>query len=190
MKPTISRAVAGSSVVVAAVIAGTGAYPNGGSWPFAHDREAVGVASGTIVDLRSAVRLTSRATKPGAAMTATTLRAVLDGRGDTVIPVGATFEGKVVKVEPAAKPGERGKILLAFESVQLGSGDAASAIRTRVVSLGIHDEPGVQAAGWGGGVGRGNVHPREGERVVVLPAGGMIRLALTQPFAPEKSSAK
>lgn len=188
MKPTISRAFAGSLVLVAAVSVGTGFHANE---TLSHgDREAGQAASGTIVDLRSAVRLTSRQTKAGALLTATTLMAVLNGRGDTVIPVGATFAGKVLKIEPAAASGERGKILLAFNSVRLGEGDAASAIDTRVVSLGTHVEPGAQAAGWGGGVGRGNVHPREGEREIVLPAGGMIRLALTQPFAPEKSSAK
>ncbi len=175
--------------MILAAVVGTGAYANGTLRASASDRET-GVASGTIVDLKSAVRLTSRKSKPGTVLKATALRAVLDDRGDTIIPVGATFEGRVLEIEPAVKPSERGKITVAFTSVQLGNGAAASVIKTRVVSLGTHVEPGVQAAGWGGGVGRGNVHPREGEREVVLPAGGMIRLALTQPFAPEQSSAK
>lgn len=173
MKRNGSRNIAGIAVLLCAGTVFSGAYASGkGGW-LAKPHETVTLSSGTVLDLRSATRLTSWDTHVGMPLTAEAVRAVVDARGDTVIPVGAEFTGTVTAIAPAEQPGRDGVLDVELGNVRLGEG--LYRIETRVISLGTYS------------LGRGKVnHPRE----VVLPAGGMIRLALTQPFAPELSSAK
>lgn len=175
MKRTYSRNVAGVALLFCAGTVFSGAYASGKGGSHAQPPESVRLSSGTVLDLRSATRLTSQETHVGMPLTATAVRAVIDTRGDTVIPVGAEFSGTVTAIAPAEQPGDEGVLDVELGNVRLG--EELYRIETRVISLGTYS------------LGRGKVnHPRE--RKIVLPAGGMIRLALTQPFAPELSSAR
>jgi hypothetical protein len=174
MKRANSRSIAGTTVMIVAIAVFTGAYASGRNGMLSEPHDMV-LTPGTILDLRATTRLSSDVTPLGAPITATALRALVDLRGDTVIPVGAQFRGTVTAIAAGAGSGEPGVL-----DVELGSvtyGDRMHRIATRVVSLGTYS------------LGRGKVnHPRD--RTIVLPAGGVIRLALTRPFAPEKSSAE
>ncbi len=175
MKRTSSRSKAiGTVVIVSAVTVFSGAFASGRNGMLSGPPE-LSLSSGTVLDLRSATRLTSQVTHVGMPLTATVVRAAVDTRGDTVIPVGAEVSGTVTAIASAEQPGEPG--ILDVELGNLKLGEERYRIETRVLSLGTYS------------LGRGKVnHPRE--RSIVLPAGGVIRLALTQPFAPELSSAR
>jgi hypothetical protein len=174
MKPTVVRDFAGTVVLVSAVSVISGAYATGRN-EMLSGQHAATLSSGTVVDLRSATRLTSQLSFVGSPLTATALRALVDERGDTIIPVGAEFVGTVTAIAAAERSGERGTLDVAFQEVRVGAD--THRIATRVISLGTYS------------LGRGKVnHPRD--RSIILPAGGVIRLELTQPFAPELSSAR
>ena len=174
MRRTYSRNLAGIAALFCAGTIFSGAYASGRAGFLARPA-AVTLSSGTVLNLRSATRLTSRQAHVGMPLTATVVRAAVDARGDTVIPVGAELSGTVTAIAPAERPGDPGVLDVELGNLQLG--EESYRIETRVLSLGTYS------------LGRGKVnHPRE--RSIVLPAGGMIRLALTQPFAPELSSAR
>lgn len=169
-----SRNIAGIAVMVSAVTVFSGAYASGRNGMLSAPHNLV-LTQGTVVDLRSGTRLSSDDTPVGAPLTATALRAVVDERGDTVIPVGATFSGTVTAIAPGLALGEPGVLDVELGNVTVG--EEIHRIETRVISIGTYS------------LGRGKVnHPRD--RTIVLPAGGAIRLALARPFAPEMSSAK
>lgn len=175
-----------------------------------NDVRELRVAAGTPVELANAQTITSRSTRGGARISATAARAVYSSRGDTVIPAGAVFVGRVTSIRAAPNPGAAGTMTLAFDSVRIDT--RTYPIEARVVSLAtVMKGRGVTAtdaektaagAVIGGVAGRVIGGNRRGTIVgaatgaaagaviahntrdidIVLPEGGVIRLELTQPF--------
>lgn len=166
------------------------------------------IGSGTEIELRNSVELNSRSTRRGAAVTATAARAVYSSRGDTVIPAGAEFVGRVTAIAPAERPGGEGTLRVDFDSVRINGRTFAIGARTlhvatvmkgRGVTAGDAAKVGVGAAA-GGVAGRVIGGDRRGTIIgaaagaaagaviahntrdidIVLPVGGTVHIALTR----------
>lgn len=168
------------------------------------------IGSGTDVELRNSVELNSRNTRRGAAVTATAVRAVYSARGDTVIPAGAEFVGRVTAIAPAERPGAEGTLRIEFDSVRLNGrtlpidvrvDSMAAVTKGRGVTAGDAAKVGAGAAVGGvagrviGGNRRGTIigaaagaaagaviahNTRDVD--IVLPVGGVVHVALTRAF--------
>lgn len=168
------------------------------------------LGSGTDLELRNSVEINSRNTRRGAAVTATALRAIYSARGDTVIPAGAEFVGRVTAIAPAERPGAEGTLRIEFDSIRLNGRtlpiaarvDSMAAItKGRGVTAGDAAKVGAGAA-VGGVAGRVIGGDRRGTIIgaaagaaagaviahntrdidIVLPVGGAVHLSLTRAF--------
>lgn len=175
-------------------------------------RHELRLASGTALSLRSRDGLTSRFSQLGDVVVATSLHPALSATGDTVIPAGAEFEGIVTAIAPAPNPRADGRLGIEFSEVRFGG--RTYPVRTRLLGVatqrvgrgitgGTVLKVGAGAAA-GGIVGRliggnatgtlvgaaagaaaGGVYAHETRHLdVVLPRGGLIRIALAAPFQP------
>lgn len=176
-------------------------------------RTELTLAAGTTLALQSDAELTSRHNHTGDPVTATSGAAVIGTLGDTLIPAGATFHGRITAIAHAPRPDAPGTLKLEFSEVRFGGrvypvhGEVvslATAMRGRGVTGGTVAKVGAGAviggiAGrliGGGGTGTvvGAVVGGAGGAVVahatrtmdvVLPAGGAIRFRLSAPFVRE-----
>jgi hypothetical protein len=168
------------------------------------------LGSGTDVELRNSVELNSRNTRRGAPVTATAVRAVYSARGDTVIPAGAEFVGRVTAIAPAERPGAEGTLRIEFDSIRLNGrtlpidvrvDSMAAVTKGRGVTAGDAAKVGAGAA-VGGVAGRVIGGDRRGTIIgaaagaaagaviahntrdidIVLPVGGVVHVALTRAF--------
>lgn len=168
------------------------------------------LGTGTDVELRNSVEINSRNARRGAAVTATAVRAVYSARGDTVIPAGAEFVGRVTAIAPAERPGAEGTLRIEFDSVRLNGRTLPIAVRVdsmaavtkgRGVTAGDAAKVGAGAA-VGGVAGRVIGGDRRGTIIgaaagaaagaviahntrdvdIVLPVGGVVHVALTRAF--------
>jgi len=168
------------------------------------------LASGTAVSLRSRVAITSRRNHAGDPVEAAAATAAVGADGDTVIPAGAVFHGRIAAVSPAPHPGEQGTLRIAFTDVSIRGtrypvhGDVTwlgTRMKGRGVTAGTAAKVGAGALIGGvagriigggatgtvvgavaGGAGGAVVAHATRTMDIVLPAGGEIRYRLTQPF--------
>ena len=168
------------------------------------------LASGVEITLRVRDTISSRTNKSGDAVVATAVRPALSAAGDTVIPAGAVFEGVITDIAPSPNPRSEGRLAIEFSQVRYGG--SSHPVRARLlgaeterVGRGITGGTALKVgagAGVGGLAGRliggnatgtivgaaagaaaGGVYAHETRHLdVVLPRGGQIRIALTEPF--------
>jgi len=91
------------------------------------------VAAGTSVQLRARGQITSRTNKVGDSVTAVAVAAVRDERGDTAIPAGAEFRGRVTEIAAAPNPRAEGHLAIVFSRVTFGG--ASHPVHLRVTSM-------------------------------------------------------
>ena len=182
----------------------------------ATDRAAVRdltLAPGQTLELRTQNGLTSRTNHAGDPIAATAVTAALSASGDTVIPVGAVFRGRVRQIAAAPKPHAQAHLDLAFTEVKVG--EAVRPIQVRVTSMASHLEgrgitggtvakvgAGALVGGLAGrligrsgtgtvigaaaGAAAGGVYAHETRNLdVVLPAGSVVRVTTTAPFGTD-----
>ncbi len=165
---------------------------------------------GTSVTLRSRTTITSRHNHAGDPIEAAAGAAVVGADGDTVIPAGAVFYGRVGALAPAPHPDQQGVLRVSFSEVRIRGvrypvhGDVtylATAMAGRGVTAGTAAKVGAGAliggvaghligrSGTGtvigavaGGAGGAVVAHATRTMDIVLPAGAEIRLKLTEPF--------
>ncbi len=168
------------------------------------------IGTGTALELRNSVEINSRNNRTGNAVTATAARAVYSARGDTVIPAGAEFVGRVIALAPAERPGLEGTMRIDFDSVRLNG--RTLAIGSRVTSMASITKGRGVTAGDAAKVGAGAVIGGVAGRVIggdrrgtiigaatgaaagaviahntrdidiVLPVGAAVQIALTRSF--------
>lgn len=166
------------------------------------------LAAGTELELTATDTITSRRNKAGDVVYATSAEAIRDSRGRVVVPAGAVFTGEIVEIKPAGSPGGQGTLRLAFNRVSFGGNTYAAAAESdslgtetqgRGVTGGDAAKVGVGAAAGavagriigkntkgaviGGVVGAAagaGVAAATKDQDIVLPAGGLIRLRLSQ----------
>lgn len=88
---------------------------------------------GTAISMRARGQITSRENKVGDPVSAVAVTAVRAANGDTVIPVGAVFSGRVTEIAKAPNPRADGKLAVAFSSVRYGG--AVHPVHLRVTSM-------------------------------------------------------
>ena len=218
----ISTAQLGSLIVSLVAAACTGTRPSGDAAANATSGgSASGVAApvaprelrlatGAALVLESRTEISSRRNHTGDPVTAAAGAAVLASGGDTVIPRGATFYGRVTALAPAPHPSEQGVLRIRFNEVRIG--DRLFPVRGEVTSLGTEMRGRGVTAGTAAKVGAGAVIGGVAGRLIggnatgtvigavaggaggavvahatrtmdiVLPAGARIRLQLTEPF--------
>lgn len=113
------------------------------------------LGAGTTVELRNSVEINSRNNRTGAPVTASAQRAVYSARGDTVVPAGAEFVGRVTALKPAERPGLEGTMHITFDSVRLNG--RTLPIEARVVEMGTITKGRGVTAGDAAKVGAGAV---------------------------------
>lgn len=100
------------------------------------------LAAGTVLDLRSGVRITSASNHTGDPVSATFASAALTPSGDTVIPVGAVLSGSITRIAESGGPRSPGTLQLAFSTLTIGSKNYP--VQVTVTSLATHlDRAGV-----------------------------------------------
>ena len=190
---------------------------SGSAGPARTAPRAPSLASGTSVVLVTRTALSSWHNHVGDTVKATTGAAVVDARGETVIPSGATFIGNVTAIAPAPHPNEQGTLQVTFNAVRINNraypvhGEVtslATEMKGRGVTAGTVEKVGAGAV-IGGVAGRviggnatgtvvGAVAGAAGGAVVanatrtmdiILPEGAAIRLKLTEPFVRSVASA-
>jgi hypothetical protein len=165
-------------------------------------------AAGTHVPLAVTDAISSRSAKAGQAFTATVRSDVVDAAGHVVIPQGSTVTGTIVEVKSggtsnagtltlaingvtvrgtsypleatieSAATIQQGRGVTGNEAVKVGAGAAAGAIAGRI--LGKNTRGTVIGAVVGAAAGAG-VAAATRAVDIVLPAGGQVDIALTQP---------
>jgi hypothetical protein len=78
------------------------------------------VPVGTNMSLTLNETLSTERNRVGDSFTATLQSAVRDGRGNVLIPAGATVRGRLTQVDKSGRVGETGILKLAFEAVSFG----------------------------------------------------------------------
>ncbi len=175
-------------------------------------RKVETLAAGAEIRVQARDEISSRTAHAGDAVVVTSSAPAVNAAGDTVIPAGAELEGTITDIAPAPNPRASGRLAMDFSTVRFGGKSyplharlvAADAER---VGRGI---PGGTALKGGGGAaigglaGRliggnttgavigaaagaaaGGVYAHETRTLdVVLPRGGAVRIALTEPFQP------
>jgi hypothetical protein len=163
------------------------------------------VPEGTTVELAATDTITSDDHQVGDRLTATTLSAVRDAQGQTVIPAGAVFTGTITEMD-ADEP----RLVLMFNRVSFGgstyaleartdsvaaerrtdsfkAGDAAKIGAGAVVGavagrlIGKNTKGAVIGGAAGAAAGTGVALATRGDDLV-LPAGALIRIVLTAPM--------
>ncbi len=178
--------------------------------PVAPVRPTLTLSQGTPVELAAVDTIRSRMSVVGDPVTATTFSDVRDEQGRIVIPAGAVFTGNVAQIEAAGSPGGVGTLVLRFTEVHFGGksypmaaesdslgyemkgqgisgGDAAKvgagavvgAVAGRIVGKNTR---GAVIGGVVGAAAGAAVAAATKDQDIVLPAGGYIRIVLTQPL--------
>jgi len=173
----------------------------------------VSLSQGTTLELAATDTIRSRMSIVGDSVTATTYSDVLDERGRVVIPAGAVFTGAVTEIESAGSPGGIGTLVLTFSEVhfsgrshsinavsdslgfemkgqgisggdaaKVGAGAVVGAVAGRVVGK---NTKGAVIGGVVGAAAGAAVAAATKDQDIVLPAGGFIRVVLTQPLVLE-----
>ena len=180
--------------------------------PAAPRKAMARLASGTEITLHVRDSLSSRFNHAGDTVIATSAGAAVDEAGETVIPAGAAFEGVITDIAPSPGPRSEGRLAMTFSKVRYGGrtyalqGQMVSADETqagRGITTGTALKVGAGAA-VGGVAGRiiggnttgaivgavaggaaGGVVAHETRRLdVIVPRGGVVKIALTAPFQP------
>jgi len=172
--------------------------------------EPLSLERGTVLVLLAADTISSRMSAVGDRVMGTAASEIMDASGRVVIPAGAVFTGEVTEIEPAGSPGGVGTLVLSFTEVHFGGGSHAIAARSD--SLGFVMKGQGVSGGDAAKVGAGAVVGAVAGRVVgkntkgaiiggvvgaaagaavaaatkdqdiILPAGGYIRVVLTEPL--------
>lgn len=174
------------------------------------------LAEGTVIELWAADTLTSRHNKKGDEVRAVLPAALKDSRGREVIPEGAVFIGTIADIAPAESPGGEGRMVLTFDRVEFGgktypvaarvedlgtymkgrgvtAGDAAKVGAGAVVGgvagriIGGNTKGAVIGAAAGAAAGAG-IAAATRDIDIILPAGALVKLVLTDPFVREPGS--
>ncbi|HET7039495.1 MAG TPA: hypothetical protein VFH97_06390 [Gemmatimonadales bacterium] len=171
---------------------------------------ALTLGEGSTIMLAASDTLTSRHNKRGETVTATAASDIRDSRGRTVIPAGSVFTGTITDIAPAESPGGQGRMVLTFNTVEIGGNRYAVSARTD--SVGTYMKGRGVTAGDAAKVGAGAVVGAVAGRVIggdktgtivggvvgtaagvgiaaatrdidiILAAGAPIRIVLTAPF--------
>jgi hypothetical protein len=172
-------------------------------------RERV-LAAGTVLDLRSGVRITSASNHAGDPVSATFASAALTPRGDTVIPVGAVLSGSITRIAESGNPRQAGTLQLAFSTLTIGSTNypvqvTVTSLATHLDKAGVTTEDAAKVAvgaavggvagrviggnrtgtliGAGAGAAAGTVYATQTrDRDIVLSSGAAIGAVLADPF--------
>jgi hypothetical protein len=223
MKHPALRHLALLGVLVAAAACGrsraagdTAGATSGGSPADPAPPRELSVAPGASVRLESRSEITSRNNHAGDRIVATAADAVVAAGGDTVIPRGAAFYGRVTALAPAPHPDAQGVLRVTFFEVRIRDRIypvhaqvtfLGTTMRGRGVTAGTAAKVGAGAViggvagrligGNGTGTVVGAVAGGAGGAVVahatrtmdiVLPGGAEIRLRLTEPFVRDIAS--
>jgi hypothetical protein len=90
------------------------------------------IAAGTAVTIYAVDTVTSRHNSVGELLAAVVVDPGLDSRGREVLPVGSIFYGTIVDIAPAESPGGEGRMVFAYDRVEVDG--ASYAIATQVDS--------------------------------------------------------
>ncbi len=187
-----------------------GRSSGGSAAPARTPARAPSLASGTSIVLQTRTALSSWHNHVGDTVKATTGAAVVDARGETVIPSGATFIGNVTAIAPAPHPNEQGTLQVTFNAVRINNraypvhGEVtslATEMKGRGVTAGTVAKVGAGAVIGGvagrviggnatgtvvgavaGGAGGAVVANATRTMDIILSEGAAIHLKLTQPF--------
>lgn len=168
------------------------------------------LATGTVLDLRSNVRISSASNHAGDPVSATLASAALTSRGDTVIPAGAVLSGRVTRIAESGSPRSPGTLELAFSTVTIGSTNypvqvTVTSLATHLDKAGVTTEDAAKVAvgavagavagrvisgnktgtriGAGAGAAAGVVYATQTrDRDIVLSSGAAIGAVLAEPF--------
>jgi hypothetical protein len=169
---------------------------------------------GMALELAAADTIGSAMSAAGDPVTATTTVEVRDERGRIVIPSGAVFTGNVAEIKHAGSPGGVGTLVLRFtelhfggntypiaaesdslgfemkgqgisggDAAKVGAGAVVGAVAGRVVGK---NTKGAVIGGVVGAAAGAAVAAATKDQDIVLPAGGYIRIVLTQPLVLEQ----
>lgn len=168
------------------------------------------LATGSVLDLRNAVRISSSTNHVGDPVSATFASAALNSRGDTVIPAGSTLSGNITAIGISGSPSSPGTLKLALNTLTIGSRNYP--VQVDITSLATHlDKAGVTTSdaakvaagavvggvagrlighnttgtliGAGAGAAAGAVYAHQTrDRDIVLLDGNVIGATLTAPF--------
>ncbi len=175
-------------------------------------RSALRLAAGAEISLRVRDSLSSRFNHTGDTVIATSAAAAVDEAGQTVIPAGAAFEGVITDISPSSGPRSQGRLAMTFSRVRYGgrtyplegrmvSADETSAGRGITTGTALKVGAGAAVGGVAGriiggnttgaligaaaGAAGGAVVAHETRRLdVIVPRGGVVKIALTAPFQP------
>lgn len=189
-----------------------GALASESGKPAAPRKVVAPLASGTEITLRVRDSLSSRFNHVGDTVIATSAGAAVDEAGQAVIPAGAAFEGVITDIAPSSGPRSQGRLAMTFSKVRFGghtyalegrmvSADQSQAGRGITAGTALKVGAGAAVGGVAGriiggnttgavvgaaaGAVAGGVVAHETRRLdVVLPRGGMVKIALTAPFQP------
>jgi len=167
LRRTMTHASVLGAALAAVACSGAGAAGGGHGRPVERFAEA-----GTAVSLRARGQITSRENRVGDAVTAVAVTAVRDASGDTVIPAGAVFTGRVTEIEKAPNPRAEGRLAVEFSSVRYGG--AGHPVHVRVTSLGTTLEGRGITGGTAAKVGAGAVVGGVAGRVIGGNATGTV----------------
>jgi Glycine zipper len=165
---------------------------------------------GTVLQLTANDTISSKTHHSGDAITATASADIAAPDGTVLIPAGAVFDGIIDSIAEAGRPGGEGTLVLSFNRVTFGGNSYAMEARSdslgteyrgQGVSAGDAAKVGVGAAAGavagriiggnrtgtvvGGVVGAAagaGIAAATKDQDIVLPAGGVIRLALAAPM--------
>lgn len=172
---------------------------------------------GTTITLRPDSTITTRRHHVGATFRARSANAVLSESGDTVIPAGARFTGRVTASKPAESPRDSGTLQVTFDRVTIGGSTYPIALNVvsvqkvragRGVTAGDAGKVGAGAGAGaiagrviggnargtviGGAVGAaaGAIYASESRDIdIQIPARGTIRVTLSSDFRRESQVA-
>jgi len=175
-----------------------------------HAPEPLSLEQGTVLELLAADTISSRMSVVGDRVTATSSSEILDANGRVVIPAGAVFTGEVTEIEPAGSPGGVGTLVLVFTQVhfsggsypiaaqsdslgfemkgqgvsggdaaKVGAGAVVGAVAGRVIGK---NTKGTVIGGVVGAAAGAAVAAATKDQDIILPAGGYIRVVLTEPL--------
>ncbi len=168
------------------------------------------LATGTLFELRAADTITSRRNHVGDTVRARVPVPVPNVEGRVVIPAGAVLMGTIREIAPAERPGQQGRLWIAFNRVQIRGRtypvglqvmSMATVVQDRGFTAGDAAKVGAGAVAGGvagrviGGDRRGTIvgaaagtavgavlMDRSRDVDIVLPRGGAVRVRLTSPF--------
>jgi hypothetical protein len=168
------------------------------------------LAAGAVLDLRSAIRITSASNHAGDPVSATFASAARTPGGDEVIPVGAVLSGSITRIAESGSPSSPGTLELVFGTLTIGARNypihvAVTSLATHKDAAGVTTEDAAKVAvgaaaggiagrliggnrtgtliGAGAGAVGGAVYAnRTRQRDIVLSSGAAIGAVLSGPF--------